>query len=903
MPRGVQRAPGDGRGVLRGRDGIQECREVEHIKVDVFGGRLRCWGGPETLDIIGGAQEDGRRPIPHLATFPSRFAWRWPCVKELRVYNAASQAQDFDLNAVVRNLAVCWITDLNFYDLIRAMPLIDPTKAHHIEFVSVKSAWTNLAMEWMASCLCKNALYGMLPGLDPSLARSLIFGVARNFRSDVKGCSHFYHTPADVLVPEESSSSREWILRGLLAMVHYTQDIVNAMELCALIAIDSITKATVSLTPAPHNADEALSEHSYYQIQGIVVNTWKSTQNEAGAHTRRTPSGSEMPHSRPRIAVVLQILSRLGHSGNFELRSANVAGLQISEVKERQRAWSPRFELQTADAWAGVEPQEYEWNLRYEPRNALVKEAARIDFSVTIHAIKPDVETPKIVVPASLSAMLCNNEDEPGTNPYNRTEDLALRLFGHSGSQARREALYTMVQPFPNEIWLDIFKSLFEDGEYDALERCRVVDASGGKLRRWGGPERVSVNGGHGEDGRRPIPHLATFASRFAGRWPRVDELSTDNAVWRTRDLDVDAVLRDLAVSSITELYLYDIIFPSISTLGRLASPWSVVRELTLDAVTFPSVTTFARLLSCAFVKHGFDLRSVPVHFGLPLQLADVDLTHAFCIYSDPDSVADLVEFFIATGLGKSLRRINASLSSFLRVASEIDAALSRLVEYSAQSLRHLSLHSSSLRQNWVHQNYSAAPYFNVSENTCLERLDLTVQFAHGNRSHLCAPVSEIMSQITSTHISRIQVKFISCHHTGARLDVDLGELMDGIPQLDDILSGPIFDGLTNVVVDVRTLDRSNVRDEHSAHELTLCLPRLDARGILGIWFNGILYAARIGMHWDDDTGGLRRRGIERVAAQDAVVTNEETNAEDDRRTQSPTTGAILHEVAAYVDA
>lgn len=32
--------------------------------------------------------------------------------------------------------------------------------------------------------------------------------------------------------------------------------------------------------------------------------------------------------------------------------------------------------LQT-DAWAGVEPQEYEWNFRYEPRNALVKEAVR----------------------------------------------------------------------------------------------------------------------------------------------------------------------------------------------------------------------------------------------------------------------------------------------------------------------------------------------------------------------------------------------------------------------------------------------------------------------------------------------------------------------------------------------
>lgn len=61
---------------------------------------------------------------------------------------------------------------------------------------------------------------------------------------------------------------------------------------------------------------------------GIVVNTWRSTHNEAGAHTRRTASGSEMPHSRPRIAVVLQILSRLGHSGKYKLRSADVAGLQ-----------------------------------------------------------------------------------------------------------------------------------------------------------------------------------------------------------------------------------------------------------------------------------------------------------------------------------------------------------------------------------------------------------------------------------------------------------------------------------------------------------------------------------------------------------------------------------------------
>lgn len=68
----------------------------------------------------------------------------------------------------------------------------------------------------------------------------------------------------------------------------------------------------------------------------------------------------------------------------------------------------------------------------------------------------------------------------------------------------------------------------------------------------------------------------------------------------------------------------------------------------------------------------------------------------------------------------------------------------------------------------------------------------------------------------------------------GAELDVDLGRLTDWLPQLDAVLSGPIFNDLTNVVVGVGTRGGLYVRDETFAYGFRLCLPTLAARGILG---------------------------------------------------------------------
>ncbi|EED85427.1 predicted protein [Postia placenta Mad-698-R] len=559
-----------------------------------------------------------------------------------------------------------------------------------------------------------------------------------------------------------------------------------------------------------------------------------------------------------------------------------------------------------------------------------------------------------------------------------------------------------MVLPFPNEIWLDIFHGLAKEGEYDTLERCRVVcrglqqmageclsellvmvfvstedverikvEASGGKMQRWKGPQEVLIQGGLDwpwnaggrPTGRRPIPHLATFASRLGGRWPSVAVLHISNAVWRARDLDADAVFRDLArFPSITSLYITDVVFPTILTLGRLvcALPclkklelldvqfsrqpfeastisqfrllprtqletltldsrleidstghglrpsvvelvdfiasvsnrkflfprscstqvylWSAVRTLHLSCVIFPSVATFARLLcalpsletlvsewSCTFVNHDFDLRSIPMRPGLPPRLVTLDLK--FCTDVDPRSIADLVDFFITTGIGHQLQDIKVCLSS-PGVTTQSD--VNRLVRHSGQSLHRLDLDSPwamapASKDVWLAAARNAAPYFDVSENMCLERLGLTVNITHESS---CTPAVDILSHVTSAHISKILVRFRPYSLLDSSFDVDWGALMDGLPQIDAVLSLPIFGNLVHVFIGVCTREVPDGGDEERVDELRARLPKLDERGILGIYMNG--------------TRSWKHYGIERSAAQGTVVIEEMSGADGD---------------------
>lgn len=125
------------------------------------------------------------------------------------------------------------------------------------------------------------------------------------------------------------------------------------------------------------------------------------------------------------------------------------------------------------------------------------------------------------------------------------------------------------------------------------------------------------------------------------------------------------------------------------------------------------------------------------------------------------------------------------------------------------------------------------AQYFDLSENMCLERLDLTVDVTNETRLCPCTPVVDILSHVTSTQMSRIAVLF----RPRSNLDADWRTLIVGLPQIDDVLSWPIFENLAHVSIGVRTWDGLDVGDEERADELRACLPKLDQRGILGCIF------------------------------------------------------------------
>ncbi|EED85478.1 predicted protein [Postia placenta Mad-698-R] len=501
-----------------------------------------------------------------------------------------------------------------------------------------------------------------------------------------------------------------------------------------------------------------------------------------------------------------------------------------------------------------------------------------------------------------------------------------------------------MVLPFPNEIWLDIFHGLAKEGEYDALERCRVVcrefrpmaeecllgnmsfisteeverikvQVPGGEMRRWRGPLQVFIHGGHWDDGRQPIPHLAMFASRFAGKWLFVEMLGISRAVWRSRDLDADAVFRDLARFSITSLILYDVVFPTILTLGQLVCalprlnqlilcdvgftrppfdastisqfrllprtqletlslgetsntpepsppfvelvyPWSAVRTLTLLGVGFPSVTTFARLL-CA----------LPALENLVFREPCTFTKHEFDLQSIP-AHPGLPSGLVAVEFQSNRRSDPLSMDDLVDffITTGTSSQLGDITFCPSRSLRVTTESDISLNRLSPPMGTSPSPKSRRCVATFRPEFRISVQFYHAE------------------------------FH-----DVKVGMLIEKLPQLDAILSRPFFEDLAHINVDIYTTDGLDIQDEQRANELRVCLAKLDERGILGILVNSTSLSS-IGLRWDYKTESWKHYGVERGAAQEDVknsavigVDDEScTNDADSRVIACSDSGAVL---------
>lgn len=76
-------------------------------------------------------------------------------------------------------------------------------------------------------------------------------------------------------------------------------------------------------------------------------------------------------------------------------------------------------------------------------------------------------------------------------------------------------------------------------------------------------------------------------------------------------------------------------------------------------------------------------------------------------------------------------------------------------------------------------------------------------------------------------------MNFYTGHIPKASFGVHLGKLMKKLPQLDDVLSRPVFANLAHVKIDVGTLYGPDGAYEEQANDLRECLTKLDERGIL----------------------------------------------------------------------
>ncbi|EED78664.1 predicted protein [Postia placenta Mad-698-R] len=231
-----------------------------------------------------------------------------------------------------------------------------------------------------------------------------------------------------------------------------------------------------------------------------------------------------------------------------------------------------------------------------------------------------------------------------------------------------------MILPFPAEIWLDIFHGLAKEGEYDTLERCRVVckglqlmaeecllesmmfestegverikvDTSGEEMRRWGGPATVA---------RLLVcallrlEDLYLYNVRFTRQPFDPSTISQFRLLLRTQLKGL--VLGESEVAAMPTHSFVELV-DVIAAIGNRQCPvpprgptqacpvWSAIRALEITSYSFPSVAALACYL-CALpsletlklhwsrtsLKHGFDRKSIPAHSSLPSRLEAVEV-------------------------------------------------------------------------------------------------------------------------------------------------------------------------------------------------------------------------------------------------------------------------------------
>ncbi|KAF9805106.1 hypothetical protein IEO21_09188 [Rhodonia placenta] len=276
------------------------------------------------------------------------------------------------------------------------------------------------------------------------------------------------------------------------------------------------------------------------------------------------------------------------------------------------------------------------------------------------------------------------------------------------------------------------------------------------------------------------------------------------------------------------------------------ALPWRHVGHLRLSDVTLPTAAAFGRLLGafpglkeliingpCTFAAHGLNPGHAPRRPHMPLVSGILELGKDFSLCSDPQSVRDLVDLLIQSGVSRRLGRIIVWLSLSMRVATNIDLSLNRLVKDAGKSLKYLSLRvlpqdSLPLFNGASTLSTGARPCcFDISADTRLSHLACSVNITHEDGSWI-ALLLELLRQVTSKpeDFGYLEVAF------NVMDDADLTKVWPGLPFLNAALSETTFDKYGLVAILFPNANKS-IDSLRAKAMVESCLPKLAAWNVL----------------------------------------------------------------------
>lgn len=328
--------------------------------------------------------------------------------------------------------------------------------------------------------------------------------------------------------------------------------------------------------------------------------------------------------------------------------------------------------------------------------------------------------------------------------PQSTPRYLPPELWDHVVSYLRYDldALLAYREAYCGRVW-DKRATKYVPPEYDSdpviFFNRKEVARIGRMKSSWTGPRNVDIEG---YEHTRQIPHLATFAAMFGGRWTKTEELGIMRADWPAWEMPPD-VFRSLATfTGITWLYLHDVKFPSIATFGRLVCALPTLEWLYLG-------------LYCDKVR--IETRRAFPRWAGATQLSRVsfdDMDGAF--------LNDISGFLVSMGISAKLTKIelaavetNLGPGKPLRPEDFQPGNVQHLVQSAGASLRRLQLHLVPGGEPYsplldIKSSEQSHPYF---QNTTLI-FPITRSSPHSSLSSIAVMLDMMLNAYLSSSLS-----------------------------------------------------------------------------------------------------------------------------------------------------